>query len=262
MTQLMYDSITANNLPVGGTAYAAYINGNYANVAEVAVRFPGVPLESIDVLNQGIGTVLDVETGDATPTDAPGWLATRKAAGVARPALYAGLETWITALVPQGRPPRIWTAHYTQVPHLCDSSCVVNIGGVNRTLPAGWVADATQYSDPGPYDVSLLGPNWLITAPPPAQKANPMLIISYPGAPGQWTFDGTSKLPIPDAATAQTYINAGTPTATLTAAAVNAIPNTLDVIADLANLKTSVAAIPTTSLPVDLHGTSGNFTIT
>jgi hypothetical protein len=74
---LMQDSVTPSALSPGFAAYAAYGNGSYANAIAIQARFPGVPVEVIDVLNQGIGSFLDVETGDAVPADASGYLVVR-----------------------------------------------------------------------------------------------------------------------------------------------------------------------------------------
>jgi hypothetical protein len=167
---LMQDSVTPSALSPGFAAYAAYGNGSYANTLAIQARFPGAPVEVIDVLNQGIGSFLDVETGDAVPADASGYLVVRIHADVWRPGIYADLSTWASFLcedlVNVSRPSyRIWTAHQNGVEHLCTAACF-------SSLPADFQADATQYYgsalDPdAEYDLSALASDFLSGPPVP-----------------------------------------------------------------------------------------------
>jgi hypothetical protein len=157
----MFDAVTVTNLPAGGDAYAGYGNGPYANIGAIQARFPGKTVLVVDVLNEGIGDFLDIERGDAVPADAPGYVRRRLAAGAKLPGLYGSVSTWwqiVTELVAAGigrTQVRVWSAHYTGRAHLCDAGC---------GMPAGWVADLTQYADPGPYDVTLLADTVLAAA--------------------------------------------------------------------------------------------------
>lgn len=64
----MYDAVTPANLPSGGDLYAGYVDGHYANVAQIQARFPDAKVVTITVIggNQ-VADVVDVETGDVTP---------------------------------------------------------------------------------------------------------------------------------------------------------------------------------------------------
>lgn len=159
MTRTAYDSVTPANLPAGGAIYPAYANGNYTNQAEVESRFPGVPVPGIDVLDAGIGIILDVESGDATPQSAPHWVVERRAAGV-NPTVYCSESIWQTVInafnaagVPQ---PNYWVAAYP---------------GGGAFVPGGAVAH--QYEDTGPYDISVVLDYWPGVDPVP----NPLPIF-------------------------------------------------------------------------------------
>jgi hypothetical protein len=90
-----------------------------------------------------------VETGDATPAQAPGWVKARRAAG-ADPTVYCSASLWPTvraAFTAAGvAQPHYWIAHYDGDP----------------TIPAGAVAK--QYVDPpnsgGHWDLSAVAGHW------------------------------------------------------------------------------------------------------
>lgn len=93
----MYDSVTPRNIlkanpnpqMVGG-----YLNGRYAWSQADWALFPNAVHVRISVRDSLLdGHVLDVETGDATPQEAPGWLTARRKAG-ADPAIYCNRSTW------------------------------------------------------------------------------------------------------------------------------------------------------------------------
>ncbi len=101
----MYDSVNLWGIPKPlppHSIVAYYLDGPYAvaSVAEVVAEFPGVSLNPIDV-NASRGNyarTLDVESGDATPTDCERWLDVFKAwnphyGGGARGILYSSVDT-------------------------------------------------------------------------------------------------------------------------------------------------------------------------
>jgi hypothetical protein len=155
----MYDSITAVDIPATAQMVAGYVQDDPSfgwSDADWA-RFPTavkVRIATRAWINDG--HVLDVETGDATPAQAPGWAQMRRAAGV-DPTVYCNASTeravraaFDAAGVPQ---PDYWTAHYDNVP----------------TLPPGSVAK--QYiNDPisgGHYDLSVVADYWRGVDPVP-----------------------------------------------------------------------------------------------
>jgi hypothetical protein len=62
----MYDSVDVSKLPADATAYAAYVNGDYANHSEVKARFPKARVFGIDVLGTDWqdASILDYEPGN------------------------------------------------------------------------------------------------------------------------------------------------------------------------------------------------------
>lgn len=85
----MYDAVDVEKLPEGGDVYAGYVNGGYRNVDEIRRKFPGVRVLGIDVTGGANADVLDVETYDATPQQAPGWLRRNPGGWV-----YCNESTW------------------------------------------------------------------------------------------------------------------------------------------------------------------------
>lgn len=142
----MFDSVTVANLPAGsGFAYAGYVDGRFANLAEIRDRFPGARVLSIAVNAAHDADCLDIEQGDATPGQAAAWFLRQKARGINRPCLYASAFVMDTEVIPALKAAgigageiRLWSAHYSGHEHLCGpASC--------REL--GITADATQWTD-------------------------------------------------------------------------------------------------------------------
>ena len=70
----MLDSVNVENLPHDpGYWYAGYVNGAWPTFEELRKRFPRNTCVSITVTAERIANVLDVERGDATPSDVPRW---------------------------------------------------------------------------------------------------------------------------------------------------------------------------------------------
>lgn len=115
--------------------------------------FPNaVKVEIVKKASSNWGHVLDVEPGDATPAQAPGWVKMRRAAGLATPCIYVQKSSWAAVQnefniqhVPQ---PLYWIAHYNDV----------------KELPTlnGITAIAKQYhgNDPNNYDLSYVADFW------------------------------------------------------------------------------------------------------
>jgi hypothetical protein len=142
----MYDAITASNIPAGAELLAGYGDGLYNDFAAERARFPGAIVVQIAVFaRDNLGVVLDVENGDATPAEAPGWVVMRRKAGV-DPTVYCNASTWPAvraAFRAAGvAEPHYWIAAYDGDP----------------TIPAG--AIAKQWRDAGPYDQSAVADYW------------------------------------------------------------------------------------------------------
>lgn len=137
----MYDSIYASALPpTGAAAYAGYVDGHWPDYLAIVQRFPGVPVLSIAVTADDDADCLDVENGDAVNARGPGWVQRQIARGVWLPCLYTPVGNAMALLATgvQRTRIRLWTAHWTGVPHLCGPQC-----GFGLTT----TADATQWTD-------------------------------------------------------------------------------------------------------------------
>jgi hypothetical protein len=148
----MFDSVNAAAIPADAKMVAGYVDGRYAWSSADWARFPNavhVPIAVFPSTNAGV--VLDCEAGDATPTQCPGWVRMRRAAGV-DPTVYCSYSAWPTvraAFAAAGEPaPHYWIAGY---PDPTDA-----VG--NPVIPAGAVAH--QWIDRGPYDESIVADAW------------------------------------------------------------------------------------------------------
>ena len=143
----MYDSVDVSTVPLNAQAVAGYVGGSWPTYLPLVQAFPKAKHLSIAIAASEDADCLDIETGDATPDEAPGWVRRQWARGVKRPCLYANLSTMpaveaALAGIPRTRY-RLWVAQYLipRRPH----------------LPAGF--DACQYDDQAlgrNLDVSLL----------------------------------------------------------------------------------------------------------
>lgn len=177
MTILMYDGVNslaagiARNFP-NAAKVAGYVNGTYAWSQAEWGLFPHADHVTISVTARAnAGDVLDVEGGDATPNQAAGWIAMRKAAGLWRPTVYcsrsvipavrAGTGSYVL-----GRDYDIWVADYD------DSLASV--------YP---LAVAKQYRSTANYDVSAVyDAGWPHRKPPgtPAPTPPPPAVAVWP----------------------------------------------------------------------------------
>ncbi len=119
----MYDTTDVNTgLPVAHPqAVAGYVNGNYPSYNGLVKRYPGAKHLSIAVNTSTDARCLDVETGDATPADAPAWVRRQHARGIARPIVYANASTMEAVLaalnadfIKRGEY-LLWEAHYDNI---------------------------------------------------------------------------------------------------------------------------------------------------
>ncbi len=139
----MYDSVTLDAIPASAQAVAGYAGGAWPTAQHLAARWPHAHRLSIAVNAGEDADCLDIEKGDATPDQAPAWFHRQRARGITRkPVFYTSLSNAL-ALIETLRVHGIarseyclWTAHYTDVPHIC---------GPSEGLSGA--ADATQWTD-------------------------------------------------------------------------------------------------------------------
>jgi hypothetical protein len=97
----MYDSVTISTIPAAARAVAGYLlpsswptygNGSLARAFPHAVRVP-IAVQSYVIIRGVTLGCLDVEPGDAVPSQAPGWVRAELAAHV-KPCVYSNLSEW------------------------------------------------------------------------------------------------------------------------------------------------------------------------
>ena len=196
MTRRMFDSISLQNLlkvrlePTD--VLAGYDDGHWPDAKTIAYRFPHrtvVRITTNPADNEG--DCLDVENGDATPLNAPGWVYRRRAAGHAGPLVYCSLSAWpevkgafAWAKMP---PPGYWVAAYP---------------GGGAVIPPGAVGH--QWKDWGPYDESVIIDYLpgIDPAPTTVEDDEMPLLVKDPNGPAVYVVrsDLTSKVGINDPA--------------------------------------------------------------
>lgn len=172
---LMFDDVDVALLPAGYDAYAGYVDGIYQNISAIKKRFPSpnIHILTISVKASDIADALDVETGDASITQAPAWFKMALKGGVTKPALYTSVSN-ATSLVSEmsaaGIPRtayRLWTAHYGKGQHIC---------GPSTCAGTAESADATQYTSTAngeSLDESACDPDFFTIVVPPAPVVEP-----------------------------------------------------------------------------------------
>jgi hypothetical protein len=194
MTLTMADSIYAANLPPGYGAYAGYVNGNWPDFGQIAVRNPSAYLLPIAVTSSADATCLDIETGDAAAADAPAWVRRQFARGIGRPVLYSSVSNMPAVLsVLSGAgisraSVRLWSAHYGAGQHIC--------GPYSCKWPGVPPMDGTQWTDSAPgmngskIDASVLTDGFFGGATPPPPQP--------PGSSGAapWEENMMRQLPV------------------------------------------------------------------
>lgn len=208
MTRTMYDSVDANAIPTNAPIVGGYVDGLYVWSNADWNRFPhSVKVRIAVFADTNDGHVLDVESGNATPTQAPSWVRMRRAAGV-DPTIYCSQSWWgllqgafDSQNVPQ---PHYWIANYDDV---------------KQMIPG---AIAKQYADDqivgAHYDLSIVADYWpgVDPTPPPTPELvtedDTMILVQVDhntvpqgkSWPGWFVFDGTHLTHVPPAQTKTT----------------------------------------------------------
>ena len=130
----MYDTISNDQFPAGGQAYAGYVDGavgDQPNYAYIVRTFPKAFHLSIALFPGDNADALDVEPGASSPSDVPAWYARQKQRGIQRPCVYASASTMTANILPvlnqakiSRSAVRLWSAHYGPGEHICGpNSC-------------------------------------------------------------------------------------------------------------------------------------------
>ena len=182
----MYDSITPNRIPADAPIVASYVDGMWPNYPQLKGTHPNAIHVSIAVFPQDDAMVLDIESGDATPAQAPAWVVRQRARGI-EPTVYCNVSTYPAVrqafMDAKVALPPWWAAKYTGQPFMQSGSV------------------ATQYQDNSPmgWDASLVADYWATIDGPilPPKPAKDRLVagqILLPNHPPLMSVDGQYEL--------------------------------------------------------------------
>ncbi len=153
MTRTMYDAVAWENIPADAEMVAGYIDGPRSQwPAQAWDRFPHAVKVKITVdPADNAGDVLDVETGDARPSDAPGWIRRRLAAGARFVTIYCNRST-LPAVVSAcgGLAFYRWIATLDGTRDIPGAAAVQYQGGVTAGYDMSVVHDDAWHPSPGP----------------------------------------------------------------------------------------------------------------
>ena len=173
MTIQMFDSINPATVPsVASTSHdavAGYVDGRWPDFQALERLFPKAHHLSIAVTAADDADCLDIETGDAVPSEAAGWVRRQHARGVARPCLYANVSEMPAvkanlddAGLSRGSY-RLWAAHWTY-----------DLAVATAELANGW--DAIQWTNKAQgrdLDESVCVDSFFGQVTPPRKPAKP-----------------------------------------------------------------------------------------
>ena len=171
--RIMYDALNPENIPQEAQMVASYIDGENAPAPGWENRFPNaVKVQIARLRATNAGHVLDIERGDASPSDAPVWVRARRSVG-ADPSVYtsaANVAAVRAAFQSAAEPePHYWIADWNGQQTLIDG------------------AVARQYAAVGPYDLSVVADFWpgvdagAEPAPPPVPSQSGNVYVAVEG---------------------------------------------------------------------------------
>ena len=191
----MYDSTTANDIPITARIVAGYIDRGFQWSVQDWNRFPNAKKVGIaTVASTMSGKCLDVEKFDALPVEAPGWVAKARRGWDPYPWVYCSLDTWpyvVDEFIGQGVPePFWWIAAYP---------------GNGANLYGGTISHqyAGSSTSGGHYDLSVVAdyvpgldsPNTTLpTHSAPSGKVITMRIVKSPSSPRCYVIAGPQKM--------------------------------------------------------------------
>lgn len=143
----MFDAVTATNCPNDGDLYGGYIDGNWPNAAEMARLHPTKRIVTITIWG-GPADVIDIENGDADEPQAIRWTVARRLLGK-DPTAYCSVERWQRRVVPSFAAARVALPHWWAAGYHVPPTPYMAPGAV-----------ATQWTDTGAYDESLVADFW------------------------------------------------------------------------------------------------------
>lgn len=156
----VFDSVSIQRIPNAARRIAAYVDGEYANIHDAQTMRPDAQLIAITVLGNAYAQVADLEAGALSVTQVRDWLRQARVRGQQRPCIYVEVSRLVSVvdeLAILGEPRssyRLWSAHWTGVPHICSAAC-----GIGDYEPPGMTQYESNSHDSG-IDVSLTRFGW------------------------------------------------------------------------------------------------------
>jgi hypothetical protein len=142
--RVMFDDVVVDLIPKNAPSVAGYTGGLYHTLPELEAKFPHTPTMSIAISADEDADCLDVEPGDATPAEAPGWARRQQRLKPHKlPKIYASISQMPEVVLYMKhagfsrREYLLHSAHYTYEPHVCGP----------KTCGYPTVCDATQWTD-------------------------------------------------------------------------------------------------------------------
>lgn len=124
-TATMFDTITLGTVPANPFALAGYTSGSWPTYLPLRRAYPNAHVVSIAVTPVFHADCLDVEPGDADPSQAAAWVKADIAAGFAKPCVYSSYYEYVNQVRPDLAAAGIsrsqvfeWDADYTYSPHI------------------------------------------------------------------------------------------------------------------------------------------------
>lgn len=124
-TVSMFDTTTVSTVPHHPFADAGYTAGFWPTFFSLRRAFPSAHTVSIAIAAGYRADCLDVELGDATPSEVPGWVWAEKRSGWKRPCVYSDWSEWTSQIRPVLKRAHIhrwevweWDAFYDYRPHI------------------------------------------------------------------------------------------------------------------------------------------------
>lgn len=145
---VMFDDTSVGLIPKAARAVAGYVNGSFLTFPSLRALFPKARRVSIAVNSTVDAHFLDIEPGDATNADAPGWFDRHDHQKYGKAGFYtsaSNVAALIQTLADHGIARNeyiIWSAHYNERRHICSP----DVCGFPAAQATQWTSTANHKS--------------------------------------------------------------------------------------------------------------------
>ena len=185
MPAIMFDSVNPSAIPKDATMLAGYTGGEWPTYHPFVQAFPKATVISVAVQSLSDAEVLDVEYGDATPADVPGWLFRQRARGK-NPVVYCSVATWpavVAACEAKNiKSPLWWSADWTNHAHLTPGAIATQWADGTARYPGlalgcdtSYVSDLAPWVKPVKHGVVVTVVKKVIKAITPPKRMPPLV---------------------------------------------------------------------------------------